>query len=134
MPKDVAAEWNTAEELRRKYRRKFLGVLRLLEALRVQAPGIIAQYLLAGVFSLWAGMFYFRYYHEPGPTSVVHIAVFCFACLCVGVGSAYSLWLVIGLPGRNGVRYLIRKIWVLAGFAFIGLFVAGLALRVAAQL
>lgn len=121
LPDDIAREKDISRRLINEYRNAFFGGLRRFRALRLQAPGIIVESLLAAILSIFGVLSFFAFIHEtkvvgPIPTIIVCIKI----VFIVGLSywAAGRIWRAIGLTLRNHCRFVMTNIWTLAGGAF----------------
>lgn len=114
LPDDIAREKSTAQSLKYKYKGALLGGLRKFRALRLQAPGIIAEFVLASIISISALIFLF---HDLNVTGLLPTIAFCIKFVVV-VGLCFWLagrvWRAIGLANRDRCRFVVTNMWSLA--------------------
>ena len=114
IPDDISREKAVADSLRRKYKGALFGGLRQFRALRQQAPGIIAEFVLAAVFSIAALLILF---HDLNVTGLLPTVAFCIKFVVV-VGLCFwisgRIWRVIGLANRDRCRFIVTNMWTLA--------------------
>jgi hypothetical protein len=127
LPDDIAAEKQISRRLSAEYRNKLFGAIRKFRALRLQAPGIIAEFLLAFVSSIFSVPVLFRNIEFGGviqdlgyTLKIILVIVACF-------WGAGRLWRLIGVANRDRCRYVVRNMWSLA---LGGLLVASLVVKI----
>jgi len=114
LPDDIRREKSIAHSLRYEYKGAILGGLRRFRALRQQAPGIIAEFVLAAILSISVLMFL---YHDLNVTGLLPTVAFCIkfvviVLLCFWI--AGRIWRAIGLANRNRCRFVVNNMWSLA--------------------
>lgn len=114
LPEDIAQEKSVSRRLAHEYRGAAFGGIRQFRALRQQAPGIIAEFVLAVVISVLTVAYLFRdikfggVLHELANTlKIIVVIVVCFWV-------AGRIWRLIGLANRNRCRYVVGNMWNLA--------------------
>ncbi|ANO52323.1 hypothetical protein [Woeseia oceani] len=127
LPDDIAAEKQVSRRLSAEYRNKLFGAVRKFRALRLQAPGIIAEFVLAFVSSIFAVPFLFQNMKSGGVIqdlgNTVKIILVVVACFWI-VG---RLWRLIGVANRDRCRYVVSNMW---GLALGGLLLASVVVKV----
>ncbi len=119
LPEDIAVEKRRGEALRQRYRGGFLGGLRRFRALRRQAPGVIAEFVLAAVIFGIAAVVLFRDLNVVGLLPVVGFSLFFVFVVLVSFWLAGRLWRLFGLTVRNRARYVVTNMWTLAMTAIL---------------
>ena len=119
LPDDIAREKSTAASLRREYKGALFGGLRHFRALRLQAPGIIAEFVLGALLSVAALLALF---HDLNVTGLLPVVLFCVQFLIV-VGVSFwvagRIWRIIGEANRDRCRFLVTNMWSLAASAIL---------------
>lgn len=114
LPDDIAREKSIAHSLRHEYKGALLGGLRRFRALRLQAPGIIAEFVLASIMSISALVFLF---HDLNVTGLLPTVAFCIKFVVV-VGLCFwiagRIWRAIGVANRDRCRFVVANMWSLA--------------------
>lgn len=127
MPDDIAREKSIAHSLKYEYANALFGGLRKFRALRLQAPGIIAQFVLAASISIAALMILF---HDLNVTGLLP-TVGAFIKIAVVVGFSFwvagRIWRAIGLANRDRCRFVVSNLWSLAA---TGIFVFSLVVSI----
>ena len=114
LPDDIAVEKRTGEELRQRYKGSFLGGLRRFRALRLQAPGVIAEFVLGAVIFGVAAILLFRDLNVVGLLPVVGFSLYFIFVVFMAFWLAGRLWRLLGLAARNAARYVVTNMWILA--------------------
>lgn len=114
LPEDIATEKYAGEELRQHYKGSFLGGLRYFRALRRQAPGIIAEFVLAAMIFAVAAIVLFRDLNVVGLLPVIGFSLYFIFVVAVCFWLAGRLWRLSGLTARNCARFLVTNMWTLA--------------------
>lgn len=127
LPDDIADEKRIANSLKHEYRTALFGGLRQFRALRKQAPGIIAEFVLAAVINAVVLTILYHDLNVTGllPTVGVCIQIVVVIGLCFWV--AGRVWRAIGLANRDRCRYLVRNMWALAA---TGILVLSVIIRI----
>lgn len=114
LPDDIAAEKQISRDLSTEYRDAVFGGIRKFRALRLQAPGIIAKFVLSVVISFVTVVMLFRNIEFGGPIQelgytlkIIFVIVICFWI-------SGHLWRIIGVANRDRCRYVVRNMWSLA--------------------
>ncbi|MEQ8204631.1 MAG: hypothetical protein RIA65_00530 [Woeseia sp.] len=127
LPDDIAAEKQTSRRLSAEYRNKLFGAVRKFRALRLQAPGIIAEFVLAFVGSIFAVPFLFQNMQSGGVLqdlgNTVKIILVVVACFWI----AGRVWRLIGVANRDRCRYVVSNMW---GLALGGLLIASVVVQI----
>ncbi len=127
LPDDIVKEKEISRRLSVEYRKSWFGGLRKFRALRQQAPGIIAEFVLAVVISILSVVILFRNIEFGGPIQelgyTVKIVLVIVACFWI----AGRLWRLIGLANRDRCRYIVSNLWNLA---LGGLLIASFVIKV----
>jgi len=114
IPEDIAREKRTAHSLKYEYKGALFGGLRKFRALRLQAPGIIAEFVLASIASIAALVFLF---HDLNVTGLLPTVAFCIKFVVV-VGLCFwiagRVWRLIGVANRDRCRFVVTNMWSLA--------------------
>lgn len=114
LPDDIRKEKSIAHSLRYEYKGAILGGLRRFRALRQQAPGIIAEFVLAAILSVSVLMFL---YHDLNVTGLLPTVAFCIKFVVIGLlcfWIAGRIWRAIGLSNRDRCRFVVNNMWSLA--------------------
>jgi len=119
LPEDIAAEKQTGEELREYYKGSFLGGLRYFRALRRQAPGVIAEFVLAAMLFGIVAVLLFRDLNVVGLLPVVGFSLYFLFVVLVCFWLAGRVWRASGLSLRNGARFLVNNMWTLAAITLL---------------
>jgi len=114
LPDDIATEKAISRGLTNEYRDAFFGGLRKFRALRLQAPGIIAEFVMAVVISVFSVVFLFRNIEFNGPVQELGYTVKIIAVIVACFWITGRLWRLIGLANRNRCRYIVSNMWNLA--------------------
>ena len=132
LPEDIAAEKRLAFEFRKTYRRKAFSSLRTFRALRLEAPGVIAEYTIGGLIALGSCAAFFRDYAERNPDGSGWYALIQFIIiLIVSLYAGHLVWRTLGVYVRGRIRYLVRNMWVLVGIGFLVLYLLSLLAQMA---
>lgn len=114
LPDDIAAEKQVSRNLSIEYRDAVFGGIRKFRALRLQAPGIIAEFVLAVVTSFVTVVILFRNIEFRGPIQelgyTVKIIIVVVACFWI----SRRVWRIIGVANRDRCRYVVRNMWNLS--------------------
>lgn len=119
LPEDIAAEKHTAAYLRENYKGRLLASIRNFRALRLQAPGVIAEFLLGALIAITTLLVLF---HDLNVVGLIPVVVFCIKfvlIIAVCFWIAGKLWIAVGLTARDKSRYVVRNFWALAGIAMV---------------
>lgn len=119
LPADIADEKRTGEELRQRYKGSFLGGLRRFRALRLQAPGVIAEFVLAALIFGVAAVILFRDLNVVGLLPVVGFSLYFIFVVFMSFWLAGRFWRLSGLSVRNGARFVVTNMWTLAVTAIL---------------
>jgi len=119
LPEDIAAEKQTAARLRRKYKGRLLATIRNFRALRLQAPGVIAERLLGTLITVTTLWVLFRDLNVIGLIPVVFFCIKFVLIIAVCFWIAGKIWIAIGLAARDQIRYVVNNFWALVGTAII---------------
>ena len=119
LPADIADEKRTGEELRQRYKGSFLGGLRRFRALRLQAPGVIAEFALAALIFGVAAFILFRDLNVVGLLPVVGFSLYFIFVVFMSFWLAGRLWRLSGISLRNGARFVVTNMWTLAVTAIL---------------
>jgi len=119
LPDDIAHEKRVGEELRQRYKGSFLGGLRRFRALRLQAPGVIAEFVLAMLVFGIAAVLLFQDLNVVGLLPVVGFSLYFIFVVFMSFWLAGRLWRLLGLPVRNGARFVVTNMWILAVTAIL---------------
>lgn len=121
IPDDITREKDVSRKLTNEYRGKVFSGLRRFRALRLQAPGIIVESLLAAILSIFGVLSFFAFIHDSSADGPIATIVACIKIVVI-VGVCYwaagRLWRAIGLTLRNHCRFVVTNMWTLAGGAF----------------
>lgn len=119
LPEDVAAEKRIRDRLRHAYKTRLFGDLRYFRALRLQAPGIVAEFTLAALITIAALMFLFRDLNVTGLIPVVKFCIYFVLVIGVCFWVASRIWQLAGIRVRNAFRFLVRNMWTLAATTLV---------------
>lgn len=119
LPDDIALEKRLGEELRQRYKGSFLGGLRRFRALRRQAPGVIAEFVLAALVFGIAASLLFRDLNVVGLLPVAGFSLYFIFVVFVSFWLAGRIWRLTGLSVRNGARFVVTNMWMLAVTAIL---------------
>lgn len=114
LPDDIAEEKAISRALANEYRNAVFGGLRRFRALRLQAPGIIAEFVLSVAISLIAVAVLFRNIEFGGVLHELANTVKIIVVIVVSFWVARRLWRLIGLANRDRCRYVVSNLWNLA--------------------
>ncbi|HNP64172.1 MAG TPA: hypothetical protein PKH39_09560 [Woeseiaceae bacterium] len=114
LPDDIAREKRVSRRLTEEYRNAIFGGIRKFRALRQQAPGIIAQFVLAVAFSVISVPLLFRNIQFGGVLKDLGYTVKMIAVVVACFWITGRLWRLIGLANRNRIRYVVTNMWSLA--------------------
>lgn len=114
LPEDVAAEKRIRDRLRHAYKTGLFGDLRYFRALRLQAPGIVAEFTLAALITIAALMFLFRDLNVTGLIPVVKFCIYFVLVIGVCFWISGRIWRLAGIRVRDAFRFLVRNMWTLA--------------------
>lgn len=119
LPDDIADEKRTAAHLREKFKGRLLANIRNFRALRLQAPGIIAESMLGTLIAIMALSVLFYDLNVSGLIPVVGFCIKFVLIIAVCFWSARKLWISAGLAAREKARYVVRNIWALASTVMV---------------
>ena len=119
LPQDIADEKRMAEQLRRHYEHRPFGELRRFSALRQQAPGIIAEFVLGLLVACGAGVILFRDLNAQGLLPVVGASIYIVVVIGLCFWLAGRIWRWVGVEVRDRGRYLVSNMWSLLTTAFV---------------
>ncbi len=119
LPDDIAREKRLGEELRQRYKGSFLGGLRRFRALRLQAPGVIAEFVLAALVFGIAASLLFRDLNVVGLLPVIGFSLYFIFVVFMSFWLAGRLWRLSGLAVRNGARFIVTNMWMLVVTAIL---------------
>ena len=114
LPHDIAMDKRAADRVKRTHEGAAFGGLRKFNALRIDAPGIIAKFVLSAMLSIAMLLYFFQDLNVVGflPIAGFCIKVVLIIALCFWVTSI--IWRVVGVSVRNFLRYVVRNMWSLA--------------------
>lgn len=114
LPDDIGAEKRLRDDLKNTYKGAFLAGFRYFRALRLQAPGIIFEFVLAALLTVSTLLFLFHDLNVSGLLPVLGFLLkFIFTVgLCFWI--AGKLWRSIGLANRDRCRFVVGNFWILA--------------------
>lgn len=127
LPDDIVSEKDISRSLSKEYRNAWFGGLRKFRALRLQAPGIIAEFVLAVIISLLGVAVLFRDIEFGGPIQDLGYTLKIIVVIVIGFWIARRVWRLIGLANRNRCRYVVSNMWNLALGALL---IASLAIKI----
>ncbi len=114
LPQDIAIDKRAADRQKRTHEGAAFGGLRRFNALRIDAPGIIARFVLSAMLSIAALLYFFQDLNIVGflPIAGFCIKVVLIIALCFWITSI--IWRAVGVSVRNILRYVVRNMWSLA--------------------
>jgi hypothetical protein len=119
VPDDIVREKRIEKALGHKYKGAIFGGLRKFRALRLQAPGVIAEFILGALISIVGLLFLFYDLNATGliPTIVACIKI----VIIIGLSfwAAGRIWRAIGLANRDRVRFIVNNMWSLAATGIV---------------
>lgn len=127
LPEDIAAEKETSRKLAQEYRNAAFGGLRKFRALRQKAPGIVAEFVLSVVISVFSVAFLFRNIEFGGVLQELGYTVKIIVVIVVCFWAARRIWRLIGLANRDRCRFVVSNMW---GLALGGLLIASLVTKI----
>lgn len=110
IPADISAERSTALALKHEYRTAAAGALRRFFALRAQAPGVIAEFLLGAFITGCAALLCLRELNINGLFPVVAFCIGVVAGIATCFWIARRIWRAIGLSNRDRLRALVQNL------------------------
>ena len=119
LPPDIATEKQKRERLNRKYKGRFFGSLRYFRALRHEAPGVVAEFVLGAVIFGVACLLLFRDLNVVGLLPVVGFCLYFVFVVVVSFWLGGRIWRLFPLGLRETCRYAVRNMWALAITAMI---------------
>ncbi len=119
LPHDIALEKSTANRMKRRYANAAFGGLRNFHALRRNAPGIIAKFLLATALSIAALLYFFHDLNVVGLFSVIGLCIKVVIVIGLSFWITGVVWRSVGLTIRNGIRYVVSNIWLLVATSML---------------
>ena len=114
LPQDIALEKRAADRMKREYANAAFGGLRKFHALRRDAPGIIAKFLLASTLSIATLLFLFHDLNVVGLFPVIALCIKVVIVIGLSFWITGVVWRGVGVTVRNGIRYIVRNLWSLA--------------------
>ena len=119
LPPDIATEKQERDQLRRQYKGSAFGGLRYFRALRREAPGVVAEFILSAVVFGTACLLLFRDLNVVGLLPVVGFSVYFLFVLLVSFWLGGRIWRLFPPGLRETFRYAVRNMWALAFTAMI---------------
>ena len=119
LPPDIAAEKHERDRLQRQYKGALFGGLRYFRALRRDAPGVVAEFVLGALVFGTACLLLFRDLNVVGLLPVVGFSLYFLFVLLVSFWLGGRIWRIFPSGLRDTLRYAVRNMWALAFTAMI---------------
>lgn len=119
VPDDIVNEKRIEKALKYKYKGAILGGLRNFRALRQQAPGIIAEFMLGTLISIVALLILFYNLDATGLLPTIAACIKIVVIIGLSFWAAGRIWRAIGLANRNCIRFVVNNMWSLAATGIV---------------
>ena len=119
LPPDIATEKQERDRLQRQYKGALFGGLRYFRALRREAPGVVAEFVLGALVFGIACLLLFRDLNVVGLLPVVGFCLYFLFVLLVSFWLGGRIWRLFPPGLRDTVRFAVRNMWALAFTAIV---------------
>ena len=114
LPPDIAMEKQERERLRHQYKGRLLGGVRYFSALRREAPGVVAEFVLSAAVFIVACLLLFRDLNVVGLLPVIGFSLYFLLVLLTSFWLGGRVWRLFPPGLRDTCRYAVRNMWALA--------------------
>ena len=119
VPDDIVSEKRIEKALRHKYKGAIFGGLRKFRALRLQAPGVIAEFILGALISIVGLLILFYALNATGLLPTIAACIKIVIIIGLSFWAAGRIWRAIGLANRDRIRFVVTNMWSLAATGIV---------------